>query len=176
MSRSSLAAQLEGYVRSHRSDGILLDTNVLVLLLLSSFQPGLIGGKRLEKYAIQDAELLANYVRNFNRILTTSHILAETSNLAAQVLTGKRKTDFFTRMFPLFCTDHQDAFHQCEIGGGAINDAVFIQLGLTDAAIVAAIDVNRLLLTDDLDLHLAAIAKGAPSINFTHMREAAGLL
>ena len=58
MSGSSLAAQLEAYVRSHKSDGILLDTNVLVLLLLGSFQPSLIGGKRLEKYAIQDAELL----------------------------------------------------------------------------------------------------------------------
>ena len=176
MSGSSLAAQLEAYVRSHKSDGILLDTNVLVLLLLGSFQPSLIGGKRLEKYAIQDAELLANYVGNFSRILTTSHILAETSNLATQVLTGKRKTDFFTRMFPLFCTDHQDASHQCEIVGCGINNAIFIQLGLTDAAVVAAIDVNRLLLTDDLDLHLAAIAKGAPSINFTHMREAAGLI
>jgi hypothetical protein len=176
MSSSSLAAQLEVHVRSHKSDGILLDTNVLVLLLLGSFQPGLIGGKRLEKYAIQDAELLANYVGNFSRILTTSHILAETSNLAAQVLTGKWKTDFFTRIFPLFCTDRQDALRQCEVVCGGINDAVFIQLGLTDAAVVAAIDVNRLLLTDDLDLHLAALAKGAHSINFTHMREAAGLL
>ena len=172
---SSFATQLTGYANRHKSDGILLDTNVLLLLLFAKFQPNMIGDKRLEKYAFEDAELLAGYVSCFSRILTTPHILAETSNLAAQVLTGKKKAEFFNRMFPLFCIDNQDALHQCEMKGGEVDRAVFVRLGLTDASLVAAINVNRLLLTDDLDLHLAAIAKGAPSINFTHMLEAAGL-
>lgn len=173
---SSLVAQLTEYASRHHNDGILLDTNVLLLLLFANFQPTLIGGKRLEKYALEDGQLLTSYVNRFSRILTTPHILAETSNLAAQVLTGKWKAEFFSRMFPLFCTDSKDALHQCEIKNGGVDCSIFVRLGLTDASLVATIDVNRLLLTDDLDLHLAALAKGASSINFTHMREAAGLI
>ena len=98
---SSFATQLAEYIRRYKNDGILLDTNVLLLLLFAKFQPSMIGGKRLEKYAFEDAQLLANYVDCFSRILTTPHILAETSNLAAQVLTGKKKTEFFYKIFPL---------------------------------------------------------------------------
>ena len=173
---SDFEEQLTEYAHRHRSDGILLDTNVLLLLLFANFQPSMIGGKRLEKYALEDAALLAGYVSRFNRILTTAHVLAETSNLAAQALTGKWKTAFFSQLFPLFCTDSQEALHPCETKVSDVDASIFVRLGLTDASLVATLGVNRLLLTDDLDLHLAAMAKGTPSINFTHMREAAGLL
>ena len=175
---STLEMQLIGYVRTHRDDGILLDTNVLLLLLIAQFDPARIGGKRLEKYTLEDAQLLCAFVGKFKRILTTSHILAETSNLAAQALTGTVKNEFFNRLFPLFLSEQPDALHQCPIFIGNVDRAIFVRLGLTDAGIVAAVDVEakRLLLTDDLNLHAAAIAKGAPSINFTHMREAEGLL
>lgn len=173
---AGLAAQLAAHVTRHRQDGILLDTNVLLLLLLANFQPSLIGGKRLEKYTLEDGMLLTNFVRLFSRILTTHHILAETSNLAAQALSGKLKAEFFSTLFPLFCTGSPEALQPCELKKGGVDRALFIRLGLTDASVVASLDVHRLLLTDDLDLYLAAIGKGAPAINFTHMREAAGLL
>ncbi len=171
-----MATQLTAYANRYKKVGILLDTNVLLLLLFANFQPGMIGGKRLEKYTLQDAALLAAYVRCFSRILTTQHILAETSNLAAQVLGGKAKAAFFTRLFPLFCSDMAEALHPCKMQSSDIDQALFVRLGLTDASVVAAIGTEGLLLTDDLDLHLAAIGKGSPSINFTHMREATGLL
>ena len=175
---STLGTQLAEYVRVHRRDGILLDTNVLLLLLIAQFAPAYIGRKRLDTYTLGDAQLLSGFVGKFHRILTTSHILAETSNLAAQMFTGRIKDEFFDRLFPLFSSAQEDAFHQCSIGAADVNQAIFVRLGMTDAGVVAAIniDTKRLLLTDDLDLHLAAINKGAPSIKFTHMREAAGLL
>ena len=173
---SGLNAQLAEYVNLYRNDGIFLDTNVLLLLLFSRIEPAMIGGKRLEKYTLVDAELLSSYVGNFDRILTTSHVLAETSNLAAQVLHGRKKADFFARLSQSFCIEENRDFHQCEMRSLSINEEIFINLGLTDASIVAAMAVKRLLLTDDLDLYLAAIANGAPSINFTHMREVAELI
>jgi len=173
---SALEERLAEYIRTHRDDGILLDTNVLVLLLAANFDKQLVGGKRLEKYAVEDAELLTQYVACFDRVLTTPHILAETSNLAAQILSGKQKKEFFARLFPLFCSVGKEALWQCQVSDVVIDQPIFVQLGLTDAVIAATVDANRLLLTDDLDLHLAACSKGAPSINFTHMREAAGLL
>ena len=60
--------------------------------------------------------------------------------------------------------------------GSGIEEAIFVRLGLTDASLVATVNSGRLLLTDDLDLHCAVTGQESPSINFTHMREAAGLL
>ena len=173
---SSFEAQLQEHLQRHRTEGILLDTNVLLLLLIAQLQPALIGDKRLEKYTREDAEMLCRFVGQFSRILTTTHILAETSSLAAQALSGKFKADFFKQLFPLFCTDTQAAFHKCSVDGNRVEEAIFVRLGLTDASLVATVESGRLLLTDDMDLHLAVISKESPSINFTHMREAAGLL
>lgn len=171
-----LKAQLATHLRRHRDEGILLDTNVLLLLWLATFDPRLIGGKRLEKYTSEDAVLLAGYVGQFKRILTTSTILTETSNLAALVLSGQRKQTLFRRLFPLFGASPPDDFHRCSVDGLTLDESIFVRLGFTDASIAATVGTQHLLLTDDLDLYLAAQAQGTPAINFTHMREAAGLL
>ncbi len=174
---SGLKAQLAAHLQRHRDEGILLDTNVLLLLWLATFDPRLIGGKRLEKYTPEDAVLLAGYVGQFKGILTTSTILTETSNLAALVLSGDRKLALFRRLFPLFGVSPPDDFHRCSVDGLTLDESIFVRLGFTDASIVATAGQRQhLLLTDDLDLYLAAQAQGAPAINFTHMREAAGLL
>ena len=173
---SGLKAQLATHLRRHRDEGILLDTNVLLLLWLAKFDSRLIGGKRLEKYTPEDAVLLAGYVGQFKRILTTSTILTETSNLAAQVLSGQRKQTLFRRLFPLFGASPPDDFHRCSVDGLTLDESIFVRLGFTDASIAATVGTQHLLLTDDLDLYLATQAQGAPAINFTHMREAAGLL
>jgi hypothetical protein len=173
---AGLESQLQAHLQHHCEDGVLLDTNVLLLLLMAQFKPDLIGGKRLEKYTTDDAQLLLRFVGQFKRILTTTHILTETSNLAAQVLSGRLKTEFFERAYPLFCLQADLAFHTCPTDSKAVDAHTFVRLGFTDANLASTVNSTRLLLTDDLDLHLAACAKGADSINFTHMREAAGLL
>jgi hypothetical protein len=173
---SNLLSQLSELVSRHSDDGIFLDTNVLLLLLFGQIQPSMIGTKRLAKYTLQDAQLLTDYVSRFKRILTTSHVLAETSNLAAQILNDRLKDEFFTQIFQLFCGDDVDAFHQCETRSLNIDKTIFARLGITDATIVSVLRDNRLLLTDDLDLYLKAVSSGAPSINFTHMREVAELI
>lgn len=173
---SGLKAQLAAHLQRHRDEGILLDTNVLLLLWLAKFDPRLIGGKRLEKYTPDDVELLAGYVGQFKRILTTSTILTETSNLAALVLSGDRKLALFRRLFPLFGVSPPKGFHRCAVDGLTLDESIFVRLGFTDASIAATVGTQHLLLTDDLDLYLATQAQGTPAINFTHMREAAGLL
>ncbi len=173
---SGLKAQLAAHLQRHRDEGILLDTNVLLLLWLAKFDPRLIGGKRLEKYTPEDAVLLAGYVGQFKRILTTSTILTETSNLAALVLSGDRKLALFRRLFPLFGVSPPKGFHRCAVDGLTLDESIFVRLGFTDASTAATVGTQHLLLTDDLDLYLATQAQGAPAINFTHMREAAGLL
>ena len=173
---TGLKAQLASHLQQHRNTGILLDTNVLLLLWMHAFDPKMIGGKRLEKYTPDDATLLAGYVGQFQRVLTTSTILAETSNLAAQALSGERKKAWFRRFFPFFDVTSPPAFQHCAVHGLALDQNIFVSLGFTDATLAATVGKQHLLLTDDLDLYLAAQVQGSHAINFTHMREAAGLL
>lgn len=171
-----LEAQLNAYIREHRQRGIFVDTNVLLLLLVARYQPAFVGQGRLSKYMAKDATLLADFVGRFQQVLTTAHVLAETSNLAGQMFTGRVKEAFFARIHPLFCSSHAERLVHCGVEGEGIDLAIFVHLGLTDAGVVSVVKSNCLLLTDDLDLYLSALRQGAPAINFTHMREVAGLL
>lgn len=173
---ADFASSLRVHLAQHKQRGILLDTNVLLLFLVASFCPKMIGGKRLEKYTQQDGQLLWQFVTKFDRILTTQHILAETSNLARQALKGAQWTAFADKLYPLFCLDSQDSMQKIPIHDGKVNPAVFTKLGFTDANIVGVLDGDFLLLSDDLDLFHESIRAQRAAINFTHMREAAGIL
>ena len=172
----TLDKQLLSLANRHGARGILLDTNVLLLLLFAVYQPTMIGRKRLEKYSADDGALLVQYVGRFRRILTTPHVLAETSNLVRQIVNGRLRTELFAKLHPQFCLSLPDSFEQCTVDGRHIDGELFGRLGLTDSGLAALVQTEQLLLTDDLDLYVAANSNGGIAINFTHMREAAGLV
>lgn len=173
---SGLEAQLEGYINSYRKSGILLDTNVLLLLWAYQFDEQLIGRKKLEKYTVDDAKLLVSCVDQFTRILTTSSILTEVSNLAGLMLSGTKKQQLFERMYDFFNVPSADGAVHCSIHGAVLPSQTFVKLGYTDASIISIAQAPHFLLTDDLDLFLDAQHHNIPTINFTHMREAAQLI
>jgi hypothetical protein len=172
----TLDTRLRAFVSKHKLQGILLDTNVLLLFLFATHMPTLIGTSRLAKYGERDGKLLVNYIRQFNQILTTPHVLAETSNLARQIVRGKWRSELSSNLYPLFCLTHPNSFEQCVVDGQNIDIDIdlFGKLGFTDSGLVTLAQTERLLLTDDLDLYIAATTSGGDAIQFTHMREAAG--
>lgn len=167
---------LSPYAQNHGRSGVLLDTNILLLLVASQFEPSTVGSSRLAKYTRRDAELLASVVGRFRRIWTTVHILTETSNLARQLFRGAQRTELFHLLYPKFFMQTPDGFSLLKVRSSWIAEREFVALGFTDAALAAITGRGRLLLTDDLSLHLTACARGAASLNFTHLREAAGLI
>lgn len=171
---AGIKERLKKLVVQHKAKGIFLDTNVLLLFIFAVYQPSKIGLKRLDKYVKEDGDLIKNYVNNFSRIITTPHILAETSNLARQISKDKHWVELATKLYPLFCTAQQDALIQLNINEYTVDAELFEKLGLTDAYIASTTVNEQLLLTDDLDLYLAALSRESDAINFTHMREAAG--
>ncbi|MFI3187265.1 MAG: hypothetical protein QX198_14915 [Methylococcaceae bacterium] len=173
---SDLGQTLRGFVNTHRENGIFLDTNVLLLFIFALYQPEKIGLKRLSKYVKEDGDLLIQYVDQFRRILTTPHVLAETSNLARQISKGKHSKVLADSLYPLFCHNTQGSFVKVPINDILVNAGLFGKLGLTDACIATLAQEKQLLLTDDLDLYIAACSNGGDVINFTHMREAAGII
>jgi len=171
---SSLEQRLLKLVSKHSAHGVLIDTNVLLLYLFGKLLPSAIGQKRLSKYGIEDADLVSQFVARFDQILTTQHVLTETSNLARQIVGGGLRHEMSLRLHPLFCLTKPGSLQSCHVDGQAINADVFARLGLTDAGLTTLVQANTLLLTDDLDLYIFAVSTGGDAINFTHMREAAG--
>lgn len=171
---SSLDQQLIALVSKHRAAGIFLDTNVMLLFIFAVFMPDKIeGSKRLAKYDREAGSLLLDYVRRFDYVIATPHILAETSNLARQNVHGRMWTALSEQLFPLFCSEESNIVLR-SVDLAQIKFAAFSSLGLTDSVIAATLGEN-LLLTDDLDLYMAVIGTH-DAVNFTHMREAAGNL
>lgn len=171
----SLQEHLIGYAQKYRSTGVMLDTNLLLLYVFSRFLPDMIGTSRLAAYDSDSADLLQQYLVRFERILTTAHVLAETSNLARQMVKGEKWKVMSEAVFPLFCLPERSALKPLVVITETINPMHFSKLGLTDAALAHSA-ASHLLLTADFDLYCEVVSNGKDAVNFTHMREAAGLL
>lgn len=171
----SLQQHLVEYANKYRSTGAILDTNLLLLYVFSRFSPDMIGIGRLAAYDSDSADLLLQYLEHFERILVTAHVLAETSNLARQLVKGRKWQAMCEAVFPLFCLPGQSALKPVGVSTETIDPGDFSKLGLTDAALAQSA-ATHLLLTADLDLYCAVVSAGNDAVNFNHMREAAGLL
>ena len=171
---AGLEQQLLALVSKHAARGILVDTNVLLLHLCGQYMPSALGQKRLAKYTLDDASLISQFLERFATIFTTQHVLAETSNLARQIVSGKQLWALSERLYPLFCLETPDSFTRCNVDGTVVDINIFARLGLTDAGLASLVHNDTLLLTDDLDLYVAAVSMGGDAVNFSHMREAAG--
>src|SRR5882672_2097419 len=74
---------LDELIWKHRSPGLLIDSNLLLLYILGNTNKQRIPEfKRTQMYTIQDFELLQLLVERFSRVVTTPNVLTEISNLA----------------------------------------------------------------------------------------------
>jgi predicted nucleic acid-binding protein len=154
---------------------VLLDTNLAVLLVVGLVKPAQIGvHKKTTSFDDASFDLLKSVLGPSAGLIFTPHILAEVSNLLRYTKDPLKTevTEFLAshlleeaEEIPVFC---REGATRSEYG----------RLGLTDAAILhlAQRRGDIVILTDDLDLYLAAVHDGLDAINFTHLRVEAGLL
>lgn len=171
----SLQDLLISYVQKYRSSGVMLDTNLLLLYVFSRYSQDMIGTGRLAAYDPDSAALLLQYLAHFERIATTAHVLAETSNLARQMVKGEKWKAMCKEIFPLLCLPEQSVLKPVDVDTETLDPNVFSQFGLTDSVLAKAA-TSHLLLTADLNLYCTVVSAGHDAVNFTHMREVAGLL
>ncbi|MFL9479680.1 PIN domain-containing protein [Acinetobacter baumannii] len=156
-------------IKKYRSKGLLLDTNLFVLLVI-----GLIKRKEVEEnkrtsaYTCEDFDILLEFIGKFQKIVVTPHILAETSNLT-DVFNKQLKAAPFLILKKLLEDGQftEEIMPSLEI----IQTAGFIQYGLTDSGLVELAIGKYLILTDDLKVANYAYEKSADIINFNHIRE-----
>lgn len=147
-------------------DGLLLDTNVLVLFVVGTVNPRRIETfKRTRQYTIQDFDLLRRVLKKWATYYTVPHVLAEVSNLTDLGGVELRHARRILRDTISVLT---------EVGISSIEasrHSTFDALGLADASIATvARDHRCAVLTDDLDLYLQLQRDGITAINFTHIR------
>lgn len=152
-----------------RARRILLDSNLLVLYLVGSFDPALIGKhKRTRDYTPEDFVLLQAILATKTGLITTPNVMAEASNLVGQI--GEPARRHVLTLLGQVCQNLEERYVE---SSRAAQSPCFVRLGITDSVLVDLCAEGLLLLTVDLDLFLEAGRVGGRAVNFNHIRTAA---
>jgi rRNA-processing protein FCF1 len=157
------AQQLEHY----RARGAVVDTNLLLLLFLGSYERKHISQGRLTRYTPEDFELLVRLLDRFQKIITTPHILTEVSNLSNAIVESERAAYF------LAFADRLALLSEEYVGSATPMKSRWAEFGLTDAAIGVIAQNKYLVITDDFRLSQKLQFDGIDSLNFNHIRQMA---
>lgn len=157
----------EDVINRYKTRGVLVDTNLLLLLLIGRFDVGQITTfQRTRRFFSQeDYVLLEMIVQGFRSIITTPNILTEISNFVDRG--QKFKGDFlqfFDRQIHLLTELYVPSKSAAAADG-------FRSVGLTDSVILLAAQSNYLVLTIDVKLAIHLNTHGVDAINFNHLRE-----
>jgi hypothetical protein len=155
-------------VRYHPK-GILLDTNLLLLLFVGLLDSDLVNNFKRTKnqqFTEKDFLLLAGIVKNFSKIVTTPHILTETSNFIFQ-LDGKKQQ----LALQIIAENIQSFKERSKESKKLVLAGEFFNFGLTDTAILDLPPKKYLVLSIDAALVIALQKKGVDAINFTRFRQ-----
>lgn len=147
---------------------LLIDTNLLILFMVGSFDKGKIRSfPLLQKYTVDDYELLLNFINMFRFIVTTPHILTELSNLSKKDVHDPLRDTFFKFLSSgllrlLEISEPFSNYIDCE---------EFSRIGLTDTFIKYISETNDFyVLTDDLELVNLLWSRNIEATNFNNIR------
>jgi rRNA-processing protein FCF1 len=153
----------------HRETGVVIDTQLLLLLWIGSFDRSLVGRfKRIQRYEETDFDLLSNIVARCPRLVTTPNVLTEVGNLAGQL--PEEIANEFRGEFRLVVKKMDERLLK---SAEVVEDDAFLRLGLADSTIINLARQNMLVLTDDFPLYAQLIEEKLHAINFTHVRASA---
>lgn len=152
--------------RNARSNGLLVDTNLLVLLIVGSVNRDRVSRfKRTTDYSPADWDLLIGILEQISRRYTIPHVLSEVS-----ALSDLRGPELETARSVL----HNLIGEMLELNipsANACASPLYFRLGLTNAAIAQAAKVQGCsVLTNDSGLYAALAEEGSHVAMFNHFR------
>jgi hypothetical protein len=141
------------------------DTNILLLVLVAQTDVSLLKTfKRVQNFTSEDIELLREVLRPFQRLATTPHVLAETSNFLDQAPQYRRVS--LTDALRNFIRSHTEFYEESRL---LAERDEFAELGLSDAGL-SSLSNEFTIIT--MDFHLAGKIRqsGGSVINFQQLR------
>ena len=161
-----MSQDIDQILAKYRGKGIIIDTNLLLLFVVGSYdQDRITMFKRTKKFGKDDFMLVKRFVDCFKTVRTTPSILTEVSNHLNQLPEGLQAefyaafSDYINNLFEVYRTSASLSKNDC-----------FTKYGLTDTSIIEDAKNNYVVLTDDFPLSGYLNASGVDAINFNHLR------
>jgi len=158
--------EFEELIEKHSRAGVIVDANLLLVYFVGRQDPARIRQhKRTLDYTSDDLLLLVRLLARFARIVVTPTVLAEVSNLVAQIGEPLR-TELLTSLgeeIQVLCEEYLPSSEAADVD-------FFPKLGLTDSAIYLVAREGLLVLTNDWRLAGTLEARGVAVVNFNHIR------
>lgn len=150
----------------YRSNGLLLDSNLLLLYVVGSHDDRLVESfKRTRIFTLDDFRLLVRIVAFFERVVTTPHILTEVNGFSNQ-LPKKSKFEYYGTFGAKI-----EVLEEQLVGAASVAEtSAFRLFGLTDAVIKGVAQEQMLVLSADLDLVVHLHNSGLDAVNFNNIR------
>lgn len=141
---------------------------MLVLRVVGDADPEMIAThKRLSRYDQYDYAALVEFMTPA-RVVLLPNVLSEVSNLAVAGLWGDRR-DRVLQMLAALIRKHEEQFVPSR---SAVAHPDYSRLGLTDAAALVAQSREAVILSDDIQLCVAALNAGRRALSFDFVRSA----
>lgn len=164
-----MRSHVEQLLVEYRTDGILVDANLLLVYVVRVYDP-----KQIERFkhtnesTVDDFELPDRLLGHFRTVATTPPVLTEVSNFLGHLPNRPRRdcTELLRRLIPKLDDTHRASEELCE-------HPYFRESRLGDTGIADIAEGNYLVVTDDLPLHHRLNNdERQDSINFNHPRAA----
>ena len=152
--------------RIHKQHGIIVDTNILLLLVVGLVNVNYIAAyKRTAMFTGEDYYILLNALTFFDTHLVTPHVLTEVSNLIGQSSnpSPEKLRTVLRRLIPRCNEVSRDS-------ASLANRPEFLQFGIADTGIAELASSGALVLTDDSKLYHYLSGTGRSVVNFNHIR------
>ncbi len=156
---------LQSLVYKYSNRGIFIDTEPLFVYVVGRYKPSELS--RVERYNEEDYEIVASFLSKFNRIVITSYVIAELSNLI-----NSKMSKFLFRELILGCVAVLKNCDENHIGKDKVLNRREAQwLGFSDASIIISSEIrDLLLLSEDGGLIRECEKLGINTVDFSSLR------
>lgn len=159
---------LEAYFKKYNRRGVLIDTNLILLLFVGGISEDFIQKfDRTDKFTADDYQMLLRFIDKFDKVITTPNIMTEVSNLVNNSRMYGYKLKSFFSIFAKALTIISEEYLPSK---SIATNQKFYEFGLTDIGIMLVAKNNYLILTTDAGLVSFALCNKIDAVNFNHMR------
>lgn len=143
----------------------LLDTNLLLLRLAGGVDPTLLETfKRVTMFTVEDLNILAGLLKPFDNVITTPHVLTESSNLLNHAPPYRRME--LVAALRDFIRGCEEVYEKATL---LTSRAEFDSFGLADSGL-ASLSKRATVITTDFPLAGLIESQDGNVINFNHHR------
>lgn len=168
-------SEIHRYISKKRPEGLIIDTNLLILFLIGRFDESFIKTCSLTKgYDNDDYQLLSKIVTLFrNRVIVTPYIISEISNLSRRDIKNE-KLNSYIKAVVVFLSHSSVSERNVELKKIiSIEVSCISNFGFTDMAIFElSKSENMPFITDDSQFYQFAVSKAVPCIKFKIIKNA----